>query len=252
MKAKEYAKYKFVYGKRAIIVPERVRANEEYEWQGFPPELEKRWLAAIRTSDSEEGPRYLDELFATIGRCNYDQIIHSLLSLVAAATHALPVIANSSGAIDLRSVYRLIFEKETLADVYELFVSLFHLRQQEEHRHMSENTKRQLLVSTIKEIVDAKYTDADLCLQSIADMVNLSSSYVGKQFRDQEDLSVAKYITAVRMKRAAKLLQETDDSVNAVMEKVGFLNQSYFFKLFKQHFNVTPNEFKSAHYRLNG
>ncbi|MDF2717319.1 MAG: AraC family transcriptional regulator, partial [Paenibacillus sp.] len=133
---------------------------------------------------------------------------------------------------DVRSVYKRILEKETLGEVRELFISLFHNRSQVDSQGASDSSKRQLLVGTIKHIVEARYTDPSLCLQSVADMVNLSPSYVGKQFRDEEELSVA--------------------SVNAIMEKVGFVNQSYFFKLFKQHFGLTPNEYKTDYSGKNG
>jgi YesN/AraC family two-component response regulator len=179
-------------------------------------------------------------------------MVNSLLALAAEATHAIGSASGDAGSTDVRSVYKRILEKETLGEVRELFISLFHNRSQVDSQGASDSSKRQLLVGTIKHIVEARYTDPSLCLQSVADMVNLSPSYVGKQFRDEEELSVAKYITSVRMKHAADLLGQTDSSVNAIMEKVGFVNQSYFFKLFKQHFGLTPNEYKTDYSGKNG
>lgn len=240
----DYAKYRFVYGKRSLITPALLRLSEEKEPDGVPPELEKSWIAAIRAQDGNDRDRCLTELFEYIARCRYDQMINALLALAAGAAHAKQSASGDAGSTDLRSVYKLILEKETLGEVYELFITLFHTSDPYDSHGTSDGTKRQLLVGTIKRIVEARYTDPSLCLQSIADMVNLSSSYVGKQFRDEEEMSVAKYMTAVRMKHAAHLLERTDSSINAVMEKVGIVNQSYFFKLFKQQFGLTPNEYK--------
>lgn len=241
----DYAKYRFVHGKRSVIHPALVRLGEEKQTESAASELEKSWLLSIRARNEEESSRFLRELFEHIAKYRYDQLLNTLLSLAAGAAHELRMVKGEGGATDLRSVYKLILEKETLEDVQELFERLFHLRTEAgSAAGASETTKRQLLVATVRDIVESRYTDPALCLQSIADMVHLSSSYVGKQFRDETELSVAKYITQVRMNRAADLLAQSEASVNMVMERVGFVNQSYFFKLFKQHFGLTPNEYK--------
>lgn len=248
----EYAKYRFVFGKQSIITPASVRLSGENEADGVPAGLEKSWIAAIRAQDPDGSEGCLTELFEHIARCRYDQMVNVLLALAAEAAHAIGSASGDAGSTDVRSVYKRILEKETLGEVRELFISLFHTRSRADSQGASESSKRQMLVGTIKQIVEARYTDPSLCLQSVADMVNLSPSYVGKQFRDEEELSVAKYITSVRMKHAADLLAHTDSSVNAIMEKVGFVNQSYFFKLFKQHFGLTPNEYKTDYSGKNG
>ncbi|MFC3768510.1 helix-turn-helix domain-containing protein [Paenibacillus sp. GCM10012303] len=240
-----YAKYRFVHGKQSVIHPALVRQSEENQTESAAIELEKSWLLSIRTRNEEESARLLQELFSLIAKFRYEEMINTLLSLAAGAAHELRMAKGEGGAPDLRSVYKLILEKETIEDVRGLFAQLFHLSSEDGiDAASSETTKRQLLVATIRDIVESRYTDSALCLQSIADMVHLSSSYVGKQFRDETGLSVAKYITQVRMNHAADLLSQSEASVNTVMERVGFVNQSYFFKLFKQHFGLTPNEYK--------
>jgi len=47
-----------------------------------------------------------------------------------------------------------------------------------------------------------------------------------------------------RLNLAAKLLCETEDSINAIAEKVGIPDIFYFSKLFKNNFNLAPSLYR--------
>ena len=61
--------------------------------------------------------------------------------------------------------------------------------------------------------------------------------------------SLASHIKQHRMEQAARLLRETDMSVAAIAQAVGYESQSKFSAAFKESFQVLPREYRK---RLSG
>ena len=57
-------------------------------------------------------------------------------------------------------------------------------------------------------------------------------------------LSIKEFILDIRLKRAAKLLTESDKTVSEISYMTGFVNPKYFSVCFKRRFGKTPTEFK--------
>ena len=54
------------------------------------------------------------------------------------------------------------------------------------------------------------------------------------------------FINNLRLERAAHLLTTTDRSVYAILLEVGFQNTSYFNKLFRHKFHISPRKYRTA------
>lgn len=50
----------------------------------------------------------------------------------------------------------------------------------------------------------------------------------------------------MKINRAKELLEQTADSVGKICERLGYDNQSYFIKIFKNYVGVTPIEFRTG------
>lgn len=95
-----------------------------------------------------------------------------------------------------------------------------------------------------KEYIDKNYTNPDLSLKLLADIVNLSAPYLGKVFTAHTSYSFTDYLSLVRITKAAELLENTRQSVSAISEAVGILNTNYFYSLFKKQYSMTPSEYR--------
>lgn len=65
-------------------------------------------------------------------------------------------------------------------------------------------------------------------------------SYVQKQFRRFFGTSIIDFSNAAKMAYAKDLLLQTDLSILAISQKLGFDSASHFYHLFKKTFNTTP------------
>lgn len=57
--------------------------------------------------------------------------------------------------------------------------------------------------------------------------------------------TVTEYIRHVRLEAARDLIKTTDMNISEVVYTIGFSSRSYFSKIFKEKYDITPNEFKN-------
>lgn len=83
-----------------------------------------------------------------------------------------------------------------------------------------------------------------ISLDDIADTVMLSKSSVLNVFKNQIHTSPIQYLVNYRLKRGAKLLATTENSVSSIARDTGFDNTGYFCRKFKERFQLTPSEYR--------
>lgn len=98
-------------------------------------------------------------------------------------------------------------------------------------------------VAEIKKVVKNEYMN-NIGLEDIAERVCLTPSYVSFIFKKETGSNLVKYLTDYRMKRAKELLEGSNMKIVDVGKACGYQNQSYFNKLFKQYYRVTPKQFR--------
>ena len=84
----------------------------------------------------------------------------------------------------------------------------------------------------------------DITSHHAAMALYLDGSYFCRLFRARFGVCFSHYLCGYRMERAKELLRDTDRSVSAVAEAVGFRNFSYFSKMFRQICGVSPSNFR--------
>lgn len=58
-------------------------------------------------------------------------------------------------------------------------------------------------------------------------------------------MSFGEFLVSVRMKRAAKLLSTTQDSIADIMEACGYPGSSTFYRIFKKFHGVPPGAYRN-------
>ncbi len=87
---------------------------------------------------------------------------------------------------------------------------------------------------------------SSLSLKVLAEQFFISPSYLSNLFKSETGVTLVDYISTCRMKRAAKLLTETNLSITAVAEHVGIVDVNYFAKIFKKAYRMTPTMYRRA------
>lgn len=87
--------------------------------------------------------------------------------------------------------------------------------------------------------------EQDLSLDVVAQKVNMSSFYLSKLFKEETGETFINYVTDRRLEKSCKLLKETEKSVKEITADVGYNDQNYFSKLFKNKYGLSPTEFRN-------
>jgi YesN/AraC family two-component response regulator len=86
--------------------------------------------------------------------------------------------------------------------------------------------------------------------QSLAEEVGLSERHLRRCFLEAYAKTPRRYLTEVRMERAADLLRTTLLGVEQVAQILGYPSGIRFTRMFKRQFGLTPSEFRTKHHAL--
>lgn len=86
---------------------------------------------------------------------------------------------------------------------------------------------------------------ADLRLGTLAEKLNVNSSYLSTMFHREMGCTLTEYINRQRIERSIRLLQLTSKSVQEIASECGFQDANYFIKLFKKKTGFTPNRYRA-------
>lgn len=84
----------------------------------------------------------------------------------------------------------------------------------------------------------------EITLKQIADHVDLHPQYIGQLFKSELDQTFTDYVKEERLKRAKKLLKESQLKVYEVAHLSGFKSPKHFMTIFKQEVNMTPIQYR--------
>jgi YesN/AraC family two-component response regulator len=241
----QYMMYKLLFGRQSLITPDMVDANMQNPDVQLPPDLERKIVEGIKSGDMEQLEIMFDKLMKHLTRCNYDQIITEITQITLLIRQTLKEMNHNRVQpidIDMNTLSLKILEMDSLNDIHHLIMQIVYDISQQKKNFLGD--RNDILIETIKEIVRQNHADLNLSLQSIAGMMKLSTDYMGRMFKKSEMISVADYINEVRLSSAQEMLETKHYTITEIMEKVGFANQSYFFKLFKKKLGSTPGDYR--------
>lgn len=94
-------------------------------------------------------------------------------------------------------------------------------------------------ITTVIEAVH-DFSNKDISLKTLASQLNMHPSYLGNIFHQQTGYYFNDYLNEERLKYAAELMETTSLKLKEIVDKAGFSSQTYFNRLFKRRFGVSP------------
>ncbi len=119
-------------------------------------------------------------------------------------------------------------------------------------RHLEESStdssvtpRDRMVVSTAMRLVREQYFDKELTLESIADSLYLSKSYLSKLFCRVTGEHFSEYLRSVRLQQACRLLRDTQLTNEQIVYGCGLKDVPSFYQLFKAKLSMTPNRYRT-------
>lgn len=79
-------------------------------------------------------------------------------------------------------------------------------------------------------------------VSELAKLMHMSRSNLLRKIKKQTQLSASQFIRQIRLQKGLEILKETELTVSEISYKVGFGNNSYFIKCFREHYGYSPGE----------
>ena len=208
----------------------------------YPIDKERELIATVRLGDLVRAKEILNEILGAIfvyetGRP--EMLKARLLELMVMLSRA----AVEAGA-DLEAIlganFNHISELAHLNGQEELCIWILGvLNQFTTQVYKTRNAERIKLISSALEYI-RKYYQNPITLEDVGRSVHRSPTYIGRILREEFGVPFHAYLNRTRIEAAKKLLADPQRSIVDISATVGFSDQSYFGKQFKQLTGYTP------------
>lgn len=105
--------------------------------------------------------------------------------------------------------------------------------------------KDQARLQIILQYIHENYQNS-LTLEELTHLVSLSKSSILNLFHDYVHMTPIEYVLHYKLKRAAQLLDTTENTISYIAQCTGFNNEGYFCRKFKEIFNMTPSQYRKS------
>lgn len=213
----------------------------------YPTYIEHKLINSVSSGDEQEAMRIIDVIFSKnfeekplstpYLECLFYDIISTGLKLLG-ELHADP--AEVFGQEDLEEQ---LLQCRTVDQARETITQIIS----KISRYVNENlhTKKEPLLESILEHIQANYDNHAICIASIAEAAGITESYLCHYFKEHMNITVMRYVEQLRLEKVKELLVKTDGTLSEIAEKTGYSNSSVLIRTFKRRTGYTPNQYRA-------
>lgn len=106
-------------------------------------------------------------------------------------------------------------------------------------QHISNNPRLIQIIEYIN-----THLEDNIQITDLADMINLTVNHFSHVFKSTFGISPKKYILQKKLDFAQTLLSKSYYNINEISHKLGFDNETYFSRLFKEKIGFSPSDYK--------
>ena len=140
----------------------------------------------------------------------------------------------------LNAYYQLpVLDQKCIESAISLLRILIYYITNENYFHYDHSIQFNLIDKYIEEHIGDKITVEDVCNQ-----FRIPRHHLYTTFEKESGDSIQEYIIKKRIRKAQRLLSDTDLPVSQISTQVGYPEYNYFFRIFKERVGETP-----LHYR---
>lgn len=218
------------------------------QYAPYPYEKERLLVEAIRSGDEKEAKRYLNEILGHIffaSANNMDAIKLRAFELLVILSREASVGGEEDVGISPLGAKFVsdFFKLENIDDI--CFALTKFLNQFSADTFIPDKAKHKAIIQQVVSFLRGNYMHK-ITLSDAAAYVYLSPSYLSRIFKEEMQTSFNLYLNELRVEKSKILLHSKELSMIEVAELVGFVDQSYFNKIFKKQTGMTPKRYREA------
>ncbi len=89
-----------------------------------------------------------------------------------------------------------------------------------------------------------------MTMQTVTRAFNTNKTSLNEKFKSVMGLTVIQYLNHLRMQIACSFLRRTELNVGEIMERVGFIDDAHFLRMFKKYAHCAPTVYRSQNLNI--
>jgi YesN/AraC family two-component response regulator len=106
------------------------------------------------------------------------------------------------------------------------------------------NTAGDALFKEIRRILEDRCLD--ITLDELIEQFGHNKNYFNRLIRTHTGMTFSAFVQNSKLEKAELLLKTTELSIDEVVRLAGYENLSYFYKIFRKKFGLTPNMLRKS------
>lgn len=104
-----------------------------------------------------------------------------------------------------------------------------------------------VFIDKVADYIQAHYQDPELSISRVASLFHINPTYLSKRMKQEIGLTFLDYVTELRINKAKEVLDDVASNIkiSSLAIKVGYKNQYYFSRVFKNKVGLSPLEYKN-------
>lgn len=146
----------------------------------------------------------------------------------------------------MASVSKALIAAETIDELHHSLIAILVKLDAEIERERFARSNHNVAIQ-IKAYIDQHYADPNLSLNQVSDIFGVSPKNVSSLFKEELDVKFIDYLLKVRFDHAKQMLMDTDEPIQNIAEKVGYMHVISFHRAFKKMFELPPGEYRNLY-----
>ena len=248
----------------ALLEQNRLNAKREHEQAEAIHELrehiyedireiyireEPELLAAIKRGERNKAREIINRVLVGvyfIGRNREDLLKSLILELVVMMSRAA-VEAGAEPSAILGTNYRALANLSQIHDEAELSKWVTEMLEDLISTIQSTKTYPHLVLLSAALKYMEQNLGNDIKREEVARIAGMSPGHFSRVIKETTDKTFSEILTGYRIGRACQLLVHTDKSLVQIALECGFVDQSYFSRVFRKAKNCTPGEYRKQY-----
>lgn len=206
-------------------------------------QYENELIRSIMSNDSYELQTLLAKVFEELAETENLQMVKDVILGFAARIQSA-LAENKLYDIELFSLIRISNELNKLTGRVEIQSWISGLLKKT--MNQLHNFRRDKINGFVQEGIEyiKLHFQEDISLEKTAEAINISPYYLSRLFKQELNINFVDYLTEVRMNEAIRLLRKSSLSTKELADRTGYVNPTYFCKVFKRFTGKTIGEFR--------
>lgn len=234
------ARKKAFFSKRHRILFEGMAAAKDRE--EIPDQFAEQFVHLFGTDKIQNGMNRLENYFFMAKHGSVDE--ERLLDVMTIILKEILITYKNVVEMDMEGYLKLkqpmVFnDASAFLENFKIWAAQMNERLTEQFSDYRNKGKISQAVAYIHENYDK-----ELNMAIVSNHVSMNYSLFSLSFKQYTGMNFVNYLKSIRIKEAKRLLEETDEKIIEISQKVGYENEKHFMKTFKSMCGVSPSEYR--------